>query len=133
MRKYLPVSPTFLRQTPQRFFFFLPSLSPSLSSCSLPEEVPAMSLFTFTSIEDFCGTQTNLPLDRRPFGLFERTLTSLIVSICGCCNVCIVGCAVLVTDTGELKFCGLETDTGVLLTGGCCFFLRESCRRAEMG
>lgn len=23
--------------------------------------------------------------------------------------------------------CGLGTETGVLLTGGCCFFLSESC------
>lgn len=56
-------------------------------------------------------------------------LTSLLVSMCGCCKVCIVGCAVWVTDARELKFvccCGLETATGVLLTGGCCFFLSES-------
>lgn len=63
-------------------------------------------------------------------GPISRPLTSLIISMCCCCNVCTVGCAVLVTDTGGLKLCvdccGLGTDTGVLLTGGCCFFLNES-------
>lgn len=41
---YLPVNPTFLRQIPQRFFFFFESLSPSLSSWSSLMEVPAISL-----------------------------------------------------------------------------------------
>lgn len=56
-------------------------------------------------------------------------LTSLI-SLCCCCKLCTVGCAVLVIVMAGLNVglgCGLGTDTGVLLTGGCCFFLKESC------
>lgn len=60
--------------------------------------------------------------------LYSKKLTSLI-SLC-CCKLCTVGCAVLVAVIGELNvgvFCGFETFvTGVLLTGGCCFFLNES-------
>lgn len=56
--------------------------------------------------------------------------------MCGCCKLCTVGCAVWVTDAGELKFwvccCGLETATGVLLTGGCCFFLSESLNQIQI-
>lgn len=68
--------------------------------------------------------------DKSMYIYINVPLTSLIISMCCCCNVCTVGCAVLVTDTGGLKLCdcccGLGTDTGVLLTGGCCFFLNES-------
>lgn len=28
--------------------------------------------------------------------------------------------------------CELDTDTGVLLTGGCCFFRRESCNKTSI-
>lgn len=47
----LPVSPTFFLQVTQRFFFFLASLSPSLSSSRLLG--PAQSALSFGS--DFCG------------------------------------------------------------------------------
>lgn len=58
-----------------------------------------------------------------------QILTSLLISMCCCCKVCMVGRAVLVTDTDVLKLCCCElgTDTGVLLTGGCCFFRSVSC------
>lgn len=51
--------------------------------------------------------------------------------MCDCCKLWTVGCAVLVTAAmAGLNVglgCGLGTETGVLLTGGCCFFLSESC------
>jgi len=46
-----------------------------------------------------------------------------------------VGCAVLVIAMAGLNVglgCGLGTETGVLLTGGCCFFLSESCGKKKM-
>lgn len=46
----LPVRPTFLRQVPQRVFFFLASLSPSLSSLELHAPASALS-----SGSDFCN------------------------------------------------------------------------------
>ena len=60
-------------------------------------------------------------------------LTSLLISLCGCCKLCTVGWAVLVTVTDGVKLCVCccGTDTGVLLTGGCCFFLNESCKWNE--
>lgn len=52
--------------------------------------------------------------------------------MCDCCKLWTVGCAVLVTAAmAGLNVglgCGLGTETGVLLTGGCCFFLSESCK-----
>lgn len=52
-----------------------------------------------------------------------------LTSLCGCCKLVTVGCAVLVIAMAGLNVglgCGLGTETGVLLTGGCCFFLSES-------
>lgn len=60
-------------------------------------------------------------------------LTSLI-SLCDCCKLCTVGCAVWVVAMTGLNVglgCGLGTDTGVLLTGGCCFFLSESYKNRD--
>lgn len=50
---HLPVNPTFLRQTAQRFFFFFESLSPSLSSLSSLMEGPAFSLVEQSSPRNF--------------------------------------------------------------------------------
>lgn len=153
----IPVSPTFLRQIPQRFFFFFESLSPSLSPSSWSSlmEVPAVSLVTLAlasgkfykignnnktklHINNYNANST-IRLTRWPRDRCERSqetensikkqqriFTSLLMS-----KLCIVGCAVLVSEEGGEKLCvccELGTATGVLLTGGCCFFLSESCR-----
>lgn len=54
--------------------------------------------------------------------------TSLI-SLCCCCKLCTVGCAaegIVMAGLNVGLGCGLGTETGVLPTGGCCFFLKES-------
>lgn len=59
-----------------------------------------------------------------------KILTSLI-SLCCCCKLCTVGCAadgIVMAGLNVGLGCGLGTDTGVLPTGGCCFFLKESCQ-----
>lgn len=109
----LPVSPTFLRQMPQRFFFFFESLSPSLSSCSSLMEVPAISLVALALASgSFCclNASNSGESERERNGNVLASvdkinnvnndndrlikLTSLLVSMWDCCKVCTVGCAV---------------------------------------
>lgn len=49
--------------------------------------------------------------------------------MCCCCKLCTVGCAaegIVMAGLNVGLGCGLGTETGVLPTGGCCFFLKES-------
>lgn len=77
---------------------------------------------------------TKLEQEKKPKERIRIGLTSF-TSLCDCCKLCTVGCAVLVVGTmAGLNVglgCGLGTETGVLLTGGCCFFLSESCLHRE--
>lgn len=63
---HLPVRPTFLRHTLQRFFFFFESLSSdSLSSWSSLMEGPALSLCADSSGRNFCAEKTQIETKRK--------------------------------------------------------------------
>lgn len=111
---YLPVKPTFLRHSVQRFFFFFASLSSSLS---------------LSSSSAGC-VEVDGPADAAASLLGLAVFSSFIFSLISlCCKLCTVGCAadgIVMAGLNVGLGCGLGTDTGVLPTGGCCFFLNES-------